>query len=97
MPFGHEMHVPCINKIYMGPEPCLINPGENHGKHISKLALHNRRWGQGGDMVGEFTLKACPRHGDWARGFTVTNFPWGWGNFQKLPQSSCESPPYVQG
>jgi len=28
MPLG-EMHVPCINEIYLGLEPCLINPGEN--------------------------------------------------------------------
>jgi len=28
-PFGHEMHVPSINEIYLGFGPCLLNFGEN--------------------------------------------------------------------
>jgi hypothetical protein len=29
MTYGHAIHVPSINEIYLGPGPCIINAGEN--------------------------------------------------------------------
>jgi hypothetical protein len=30
--YGHAIHVPSINEIYLGPGPCIINARENPGK-----------------------------------------------------------------